>query len=106
LTPAQLAGGFGLPDAAPLANRIEQTFLRRLESLPDDTRRLLLTAAAEPLGDTTLLWRAADGLGLGSAAAVSLLDVSRRDRPTCSSRVWGRSSRKATWLALRRCGVR
>ena len=69
LTPAQLAGGFGLPDVAPLANRIEQSFLRRLESLPDDTRRLLLTAAAEPVGDTTLLWRAADGLGLGADAA-------------------------------------
>jgi DNA-binding CsgD family transcriptional regulator len=69
LTPAQLAGGFGFPDATPLANRIEQSFLRRLESLPDDTRRLLLTAAAEPVGDTTLLWRAADRLGLGPAAA-------------------------------------
>jgi hypothetical protein len=69
LTPEQLAGGFGLPDVTPLANRIEQSFLRRLESLPDDTRRLLLTAAAEPVGDTTLLWRAADGLGLGADAA-------------------------------------
>ena len=69
LTPAQLAGGFGLPDVTPLANRIEQSFLRRLESLPDDTRRLLLIAAAEPVGDTALLWRAADGLGLGADAA-------------------------------------
>jgi DNA-binding CsgD family transcriptional regulator len=69
LTPAQLAGGFGAPDATPLASRIEQSFLRRLESLPDDTRRLLLTAAAEPVGDTTLLWRAVDGLGLGAESA-------------------------------------
>ena len=69
LTAAQLAGGFGAPDATPLASRIEQSFLRRLESLPDDTRRLLLTAAAEPVGDTTLLWRAADGLGLGAESA-------------------------------------
>ena len=43
LSPAELAGGFGLPDVAPLANRIEQSFLRRLESLPHETRRLLLT---------------------------------------------------------------
>jgi len=71
LTPEQLAGGFGLPNVTPLANRIEQSFLRRLESLPDDTRRLLLTAAAEPVGDTTLLWRAADGLGLAAEAADS-----------------------------------
>jgi DNA-binding CsgD family transcriptional regulator len=69
LTPAQLAGGFGYPDGTPLSSRIEQSFLRRLESLPDDTRRLLLTAAAEPVGDATLLWRAADDLGLGADAA-------------------------------------
>jgi DNA-binding CsgD family transcriptional regulator len=69
LTPAELAGGFGFPDITPIANRIEQSYLRRLESLPDDTRRLLLTAAAEPVGDTTLLWRAAGELGLGADAA-------------------------------------
>jgi DNA-binding CsgD family transcriptional regulator len=68
VTPAQLAGGFGFPDVTPIANRIEQSFLRRVESLPDDTRRLLLTAAAEPVGDATLLWRAAGGLGLGADA--------------------------------------
>jgi DNA-binding CsgD family transcriptional regulator len=70
LTPAQLAGGFGYPDGTPLANRIEQSYLRRLDSLPDRTRRLLLTAAAEPVGDTTLLWRAAAELGLGADTAV------------------------------------
>jgi len=69
MTPAQLAGGFGLPDGAPLTNRMEQSFLRRLETLPDDTRRLLLAAAAEPAGDTTLLWRAAGALGLRAEAA-------------------------------------
>jgi len=68
-TPAELAGGFGLPDAMPLANRIERSFLRRLESLPVDTRRLLLVAAAEPVGDVALLWRAAERLGLGEDAA-------------------------------------
>ncbi len=31
LTPAELAGGFGLPDSLPLASRIERGFLRRLE---------------------------------------------------------------------------
>jgi DNA-binding CsgD family transcriptional regulator len=71
LPPAELAGGFGLTDAAPLANRIEQSFLRRLDALPDETRRLLLLAAAEPVGDTALLWRAADRLGLDGEAATS-----------------------------------
>ena len=69
LAPAQLAGGFALPDAMPLEPRIEQSFLRRLQSLPVETRRLLLIAAAEPLGDGSLLWRAARRLGLGAAAA-------------------------------------
>src|SRR3954464_7160949 len=70
LTSAELAGGFGFPQVAmPLANRIEQSFLRQLESLPAETRRLLLTAAAEPLGDVTLLWRAAGRLALGIDAA-------------------------------------
>ena len=34
-----------------LAGQIEQSFLERVGSLPDDTRRLLLVAAAEPLGE-------------------------------------------------------
>src|SRR5919202_1886370 len=50
---AELAGGFSFPDVMPLASRIEQSFLRQVEPLPAGTRRLLLTAAAEPLGDVT-----------------------------------------------------
>jgi DNA-binding CsgD family transcriptional regulator len=69
LTAAELAGGFGLPDARPVANRIEQSFLRRVRTLPAETQRLLLTAAAEPVGDVTLLWRAAEVLGIGADAA-------------------------------------
>ena len=34
LTPAQLAGGFGLPGAVPLSGRIEESFRRQLEALP------------------------------------------------------------------------
>src|SRR5918994_3298204 len=61
LTPAELAVGVGLPDAGPLAGRIEQSFLRRLESLPPESQQLVLTAAAEPVGDVTLLWRGGGG---------------------------------------------
>ena len=68
LTPAELAGGFGLPDAGPLSGQIEQSFLRRFEALPPGSQRLLLTAAAEPVGDVTLLWRAAERLGIGADA--------------------------------------
>jgi AAA ATPase domain len=63
LTPGELAGGFAVPDARPLADRIERSFLRQVRSLPPDAQRLLATAAAEPVGDVTLLWRAAERLG-------------------------------------------
>jgi RNA polymerase sigma factor (sigma-70 family) len=64
LTPAQLAGGFDLPAALPLSAGIEESFRRRLARLPLDARRLLLLAAAEPVGDPALLWRAAHQLGI------------------------------------------
>ena len=70
LSPRELAGGFGRPDARPLAGRIEQSFVRRLESLPGPTQRLLLAAAAEPLGDVPLLHGAAERLGIGPDAAL------------------------------------
>jgi DNA-binding CsgD family transcriptional regulator len=69
LTAAQLAGGFGLIGAHETSGRIEESFLRRLEALPEYTRLLLLIAAAEPVGDPLLLWRAAERLGIGPAAA-------------------------------------
>ena len=69
LTPAQLAGGFGLPAALPLSARIEESFTRRLARLPRDARRLLLVAAADPVGDLALVWRAAQRLGIPESAA-------------------------------------
>jgi DNA-binding CsgD family transcriptional regulator len=85
MTPAELAGGFALSEAMPLAGRIEAGFIRRLESLPVDTRRLLLAAAVEPVGDVTLLWRAAERLGLGpeeatAAEAAGLIEIGARVR--------------------------
>jgi DNA-binding CsgD family transcriptional regulator len=69
LTPSQLAGGFGLPAAVPLSASIEESFARRLAGLPGDARRLLLVAAADPVGDTALVWRAAQQLGIPKSAA-------------------------------------
>ncbi|MBV9416591.1 MAG: ATP-binding protein, partial [Solirubrobacterales bacterium] len=69
LTATELAGGFGLLEAHGLSGRIEEGFFRRLEPLPTDTRVLLLAAAAEPLGDPLLLWRAAERLGVAPSAA-------------------------------------
>jgi DNA-binding CsgD family transcriptional regulator/tetratricopeptide (TPR) repeat protein len=83
LSPAELAGGFGLPDVPPLLARLEESFLRRVESLPEETRLLLLVAAAEPVGDPALVWRAARRLGLsieagGHAGAAGLLEIGGR----------------------------
>jgi DNA-binding CsgD family transcriptional regulator len=73
-TLAELAGGFGLSDAT-LSRRIEQSFAERLASLPPPTRRLLLIAAAEPVGDPVLVWRAAAALGIGPDAAAPATDA-------------------------------
>jgi DNA-binding CsgD family transcriptional regulator len=68
LTPGQLAGGFGLPTAVPLSSQIEENFMRRLGNLPRDAQRLLLLAAADPVGDPALLCRAAPRLGIPESA--------------------------------------
>ena len=84
-TPAELAGGFGLPDARPLASRLEETFVQRVTALPRETQLLLLVAAAEPVGDVSLLWRAAQQLGIRGSAGrpaedAALIDLGIRVR--------------------------
>ena len=69
LTTTQLAGGFGLLGAAPLSGRIEESFLRRLQALPEETQRFLLIAAAETTGNALLVWRAAERVGIATSAA-------------------------------------
>ena len=57
-----------MPDARDLSKRIETSYLQRLAAVPEDARRLLLVAAAEPLGDPLLLQRAGERLGIALAA--------------------------------------
>ena len=100
LTPQELAGGFGLPSAMRLSGGIEENFRRRFDVLPDQTRRLLLIAAAEPVGDPALVW--GPRRGWGSAPK-------RRRRR--SRRAWSSSARGcgfgipscARWSTGRRC---
>jgi DNA-binding CsgD family transcriptional regulator len=85
LSAAQLAGGFGLPGALSLSGRIEESFVNRLDALPAETQRVLLAAAAEPLGDRALLGRAAERLGITGAAlepaeAAGLIEIDGRVR--------------------------
>lgn len=83
LTPAELAGGFGLSRGRPAAMNVEDSFAQRFRSLPDASRLLLLLAAAEPAGDPAWLWSAAARLGLGVAdasapEAAGLVDLDTR----------------------------
>jgi DNA-binding CsgD family transcriptional regulator len=75
LTPQQLAGGFGLPGALRLSGDIDESFRQRVTVLPEQTRRLLLIAAAEPVGDPVLVWRAAARLGIGPEAGVPAVEA-------------------------------
>ena len=85
LSTHRLAGGFGLPGALELSSRIEQSFVVRLDELPPPARLLVLVAAAEPLGDPALAWRAAERLGLTvddavPATAAGLVEFGARVR--------------------------
>ncbi|MBO0837995.1 MAG: ATP-binding protein, partial [Actinobacteria bacterium] len=75
LSPAELAGGFGLPSPRSLDNRIEESFRRKITALPHAARLLLLVAAAEPSGDATVIWRAAKHLGIAADAAAPAADA-------------------------------
>jgi hypothetical protein len=100
LSPAQVAGGFGLPVSVPLAGRIEESFRRRLAGLPSPERQLLLVAAADPTGDAVLVWRAAERLGIAdsgveAAEAAGLVDLTAGvvfRHPLVRSAVYGAAS--------------
>ena len=79
LTASQLAGGFGVPAAAPVHAGIEESFLRRVAGLPRDSRLLVLVAASDPTGDAALVWRAAERLGIPESSGLRG-GVERSDR--------------------------
>jgi DNA-binding CsgD family transcriptional regulator len=85
MSPSERAAGFAAEVAGDLPGRLEEQFLRRVAGLPNATGRLILVAAAEPLGDAALLWRAAERLAidpsaLDPATAAGLLEVDDRVR--------------------------
>ncbi|WP_433194636.1 AAA family ATPase [Nocardia sp. CA-107356] len=88
---AELAGGFAAqtsgPRSDPLDRQLEDHYVRRIQALPEQTRRLMVLAAADPTGDAARLWRAAETLdvhpdAIAAADLEQLLDV--------GSRVWFR----------------
>ena len=75
MTLTELAGGPGFAGTAGLPGRIEESFRRRLELLPEPTRQLVLLAAADPGGDAALLWRASALAGIDTGAAAPAQDA-------------------------------
>src|SRR3954453_7373113 len=71
-SPAEMAGGFGMSPSRDVSPQIGERLLQQVLALPPQSRQLLLTAAAEPLGDPGLLWRAAAELQLPRTAAGAL----------------------------------
>ncbi len=111
LSATELAGGFGLPPSVPLSAGIEKSFTKRLSALPEDARRLLLVAAADPVGEPSLVWRAAERLGIPESAgdtveSEELLELGPRvvvRHPLVRSAVYGAatsSERRAVHHAL------
>jgi DNA-binding CsgD family transcriptional regulator len=97
LTPAQLAGGFGLPGALSIQGKLEERFLQTLGALPEDTQQAVLLVAADPVGNPLVLRRAADSLGIARAVLepaekAGLLEIAgavRFRHPLVRSAVYG-----------------
>src|SRR6478672_8257745 len=119
-----LAGGYPVPDAGDLPSGIEDQYAARPGELPDEVHRLVLLAAADPVGDPALIVRAAGVLGLDTGtvdlpAVADLLGFGVNARPASSSafcRLPGRGraldgcaslrSRRATVCPTRRSAPR
>jgi hypothetical protein len=108
---AERAAGFGLPASRDLTGQIEAGYLRRVQELPLPSRQLMLVAAADPLGDASLVWRAAQRLGIGPhalapAERAKLLEITSQvcfHHPLVRSAVYGAaqpSDRREVHLAL------
>ena len=85
MSAVDLAGGYEVPTATDVPGRLETHYLAQIEALPEPTQRLLLLAAADPLGDAALVWRAAGDLAIGAdvlrpAEDAGLLTVDARVR--------------------------
>ncbi len=75
LTPAELAGGFGMPAHQEMMGQLEERFRRRFLDLPPPSQHFLTVAAAEPTGDPVIVWRAASGLGVDPRDAAPAVDA-------------------------------
>ena len=68
-------GGFSNADPTALSSRLEAEYLNQLSALPLDTRRFLVLAAADPVGDTALIRSASGHLTLDMDAGVAAVEA-------------------------------
>src|SRR5262249_56993860 len=68
LTPDELSGAVPLSWPLRFGGQLEELYLSRVRALPAQTRVLLLVAAADPTGDSSLVYQAAGQLGTGPEA--------------------------------------
>ena len=71
LTGDQLSGVVPLTEPLAVGHQLEESFLRRVRELPDDSQTLLLLAAASSPSEGDPFWRAAADLGIPDSAAVA-----------------------------------
>lgn len=84
---AEHFGAFRPTAGRASAGQIEESFVTRIQTLPDPTQKLLLVAAAEPVGDSAVFLRAAALLGipvdaLAPAEAAGVIEFGPRMRFT------------------------
>ena len=71
MSQAELAGGFGAPHTDGSVAPLDEYYARRIKALPKPTQQVLLLAAADPTGDATLVWRAAQSISVPRSAAAA-----------------------------------
>src|SRR3954453_10006870 len=85
MSAGERAGGFAPPAASDLPIQLEDEYVGRVAGLPVASQRLILLAAADPLGVASMLWRAAEGRSIdpsapAPAADAGLLEIDDRVR--------------------------
>jgi hypothetical protein len=64
-----------LPKRRPVAKQVQAGFTLRVQALPAETQHLLLAAAADTVGNVSLLWRTSELLGIGPEAAAEAVSA-------------------------------
>jgi len=75
LSEKQRAGQEPLPEPLPVTRAIQSAYARRIDALPEATRRALVVAGAEPSGELGLIERACTAVDLDASALAAAEDA-------------------------------